>query len=104
MRELTSSAHSAVLEIETQTSAALRAHRTEYQSVTDSVHHLSGVLADLSMKTKDEIDNINGTAAAMRETLLAQHQASSGFWNWSQTGVFWLLEILLRGELRLIQM
>ncbi|THH29246.1 hypothetical protein EUX98_g4942 [Antrodiella citrinella] len=80
-----------------QASEALRAHVVEQQYAAECAHRLSETLEEMTIKTKQEMDSINGTAAAMREGLL--QKGSTGFFSLqelSKTGVLWLAEIVLR--------
>ena len=102
MQHLTLSTHSAMIQFEHQARDALSAHLTEQQIATDSAQRLSDTLADLTAKTRDEMDIINNTAAAMREEILRQNQGTLGIStvkDWLSTAVFRLLEIVLRSEL-----
>ncbi|TCD64082.1 hypothetical protein EIP91_004554 [Steccherinum ochraceum] len=103
LQHLTLSTHSAMIQFEHQARDALSAHLTEQQIATDSAQRLSDTLTDLAAKTREEMNTINSTAAAVREGILRQSQGTLGIStvkDWLATAVFWLLEIVLRIDSR----
>ena len=98
---LTANTRSFLLELGSQVDTIHQSHIAQQQTVADSVLQLSNTLTELATHAQAEISNINVTASAVREGLLAQVQEPAGysiFLSWLWTISLWFMQVVFKGK------